>query len=84
MKKKSDAPRIKEQIRPEYEFDYARSRRNRFASRMKQDAVTIVLEPDVARVFDNSESVNRLLRSIITAVPTTASRVANGKRRTIR
>ena len=71
-------------MRPEYEFDYARSRRNRFASRMNQDAVTIVLEPDVAKVFDTSESVNRVLRSIIDAVPTTASPVANGKRRTIR
>jgi hypothetical protein len=56
-------------MRVEYEFDYKKARPNRFASQMKQDAVAVVLEPDVAQVFDTSESVNRLLRSVIAAVP---------------
>jgi hypothetical protein len=36
---------------------------------MGENAVAVVLEPDVAQVFDSSSSVNRLLRSVIAAVP---------------
>jgi hypothetical protein len=84
MKKKSSIRKPKDEMRQEYQFDYAEARPNRFASRMTRDAVTIVLEPDVAEVFGTSESVNRLLRSVISAVPKTGSRVANGKRRSSR
>ena len=56
-------------LRAEYDLDYAQSRQNRFASRMDR-TVAVVLEPDVAAVFDNSESVNRVLRSVISAQPT--------------
>jgi len=58
-------------MRAEYEFDYREAKSNRFASQMTADVVTVVLEPDVAKVFDNSESVNRLLRSVISAIPAT-------------
>ena len=84
MKKKSSTPRIKDDVRPEYQFDYKRGRPNRFASRMKQDAVTVMLEPDVAQVFETSEAVNRLLRSVIAAVPKSGSRIANGRRKSVR
>ncbi len=57
-------------LRAEYEFDYDKSRKNRFAA--GAPAVAVVLEPDVARVFDSSAKVNRLLRSVIKAVPGTA------------
>ena len=56
-------------MRPEYEFDYREAKPNRFASRMQTNAVAVLLEPDVAQVFDSSASVNRLLRSVITALP---------------
>jgi hypothetical protein len=56
-------------MRAEYEIDYREAKLNRFASQMTGDVVTVVLEPDVAKVFDSSESVNRLLRSIISAIP---------------
>ena len=59
----------REDLRPEYQFDYRKSRSNRFAARMGEKAVAVVLEPDVAQVFDSSSSVNRLLRSVIAAVP---------------
>jgi hypothetical protein len=36
---------------------------------MGKGAVAVVLAPDVAQVFDSSKSVNRLLRSVIEAVP---------------
>ena len=80
MKKKSGIPKVKDAMRAEYQFDYKQARPNRFAHRMKQDAVAVVLEPDVAQVFDSSESVNRLLRSVIAAVPAKNLRTTNGKR----
>ena len=58
-----------EDLRPEYRIDYANSRSNRFADRMRGDTVAVVLEPDVAEVFTSAESVNQLLRSVIAAVP---------------
>ena len=56
-------------LRAEYEFNYSRSRPNRFASRLGAQTVAVVLEPDVAQVFDSSRAVNKLLRSIIAATP---------------
>ena len=73
MKKTPRNPKIIDDLRPEYDFDYTQSRPNRFAPRMKGRVVTVVLEPDVAAVFDSSESVNRLLRSIISAIPTSSA-----------
>jgi hypothetical protein len=59
----------RDELRAEYQFDFRKSRPNRFAARVGKDAVAVVLEPDAAQVFDSAESVNRLLRSVIEAVP---------------
>ena len=61
-------------IRREYTFDYDKSRPNRFAPRPGDHVVAVVLEPDVARVFDSSASVNHLLRSVISAFPSRTRR----------
>jgi hypothetical protein len=71
MKKTSRKPGKSDDLRSEYQFDYSRSRANRFASKIERRAVAVVLEPDVAQVFDSSRSVNKLLRSVIAAVPRT-------------
>lgn len=54
-------------MRPEYEFDYSGAKPNRFASRMQRPVVAVVLEKDVAAVFDSSAKVNAQLRSAIVA-----------------
>jgi hypothetical protein len=36
---------------------------------LKGGTVAVVLDPDVASVFRSSESVNALLRSVISALP---------------
>ena len=77
--KASARPEAPDDLRDEYRLDYAQSRPNRFASRMSGTTVAVVLDPDVAAVFDTSESVNRLLRSVISALPTDATRNATGK-----
>ncbi len=58
-----------DEMRPHYDFDYSKSRPNRFASRFAEGAVAVVLAPDVARVFRSSEAVNDFLRSAISAMP---------------
>ena len=47
----------------------SKSQPNRSASKMSGGAVAIVLEADVAAVFKSSEAVNALLRSVISAMP---------------
>jgi hypothetical protein len=54
-------------VRAEYQFDYSQAKPNRFASRLKRPVVAVVLESDVAAVFDSSEKVNAQLRSAIAA-----------------
>jgi hypothetical protein len=56
------------EMRGEYRFDYRKARPNRFASLLKGKTVAVVLDPDVASVFQSSESVNSLLRSVLAAL----------------
>jgi len=75
------AKRRSNKLRPEYAFNYTKSRASRFASRLSVGTVAVVLEPDVAEVFDNSTSVNRLLRSVIAALPSRKGRVRSTRRK---
>ena len=58
-----------DEIRDEYQFDYSKAKPNRFAGKIGQDQLMIVLDPDVAAVFKTPESVNQVLRAIITSMP---------------
>jgi len=57
--------RAVDSIRPEYRFEYSQARPDRFASRMTRPVVAVVLDPDVAAVFNSSAKVNAQLRSAI-------------------
>ncbi len=59
----------RDEMRREYQFNYRKARPNRFAPLLKGKTVAVVLDPDVASVFRSPESVNSLLRSVITALP---------------
>lgn len=61
--------KTKDEIRDEYQFDYAKAKPNRFATRIKKGAVAVILDPDVAEVFRSSDAVNSFLRSIISTLP---------------
>lgn len=61
--------RSKDEMRGDYRFDYAKAKPNRFAGRIKNGAVAVILDPDVASVFRSSEMVNALLRSVIATLP---------------
>jgi uncharacterized protein (DUF4415 family) len=59
-----------DEMRPVYDLDVKRMRPNRFAKRLKgKSVVAVVLDQDVADVFQSSEAVNELLRSVIKAMP---------------
>jgi len=68
-------------MRDDYNFDYSRAKPNRFAAHMKQPVVAVVLEADVASVFDSSAKVNAQLRSIIARRRSKARPVGVAKRR---
>jgi hypothetical protein len=53
----------------EYKFDYKKAKPNRFASRLQDEPLVVVLDPDVAKVFTSTEEVNKALRAIIAAIP---------------
>ncbi len=61
-------------LRPEYRLDCSKAKANRFAGRLGPEPVVILLEPDVAAVFHDGESVNAVLRSIVKALPVDSPR----------
>jgi hypothetical protein len=74
MSTKSTSSRhVRNELRKEYEFDYADSKPNRFAAKLK-DTTVVVLQPDVAEVFRSSKDVNDLLRSAISATGARSSK----------
>lgn len=64
-------------LQPEYRFDYRKAKPNRFASKVRTGSVAVLLDPDVARVFQNAESVNTVLRALLSTMP---ARRTRGKR----
>ena len=52
-------PKRADGLRPEYRFDYATSKPNRFAERLRPGAVAVLLDPDVARVFKTTSGKAR-------------------------
>ena len=65
--KNTDSTESDPDMLPEYDFDYSKSKSNRFAE-LKSNT-TVVLDSDVAAVFTTSEAVNRALRAILSALP---------------
>ena len=62
-------PVLPDEMRREYRFDYTKAKPNRFAAEMGTGTIAVVLDPDVAAVFQSAEAVNALLRSVIAALP---------------
>ncbi|WP_446010462.1 hypothetical protein [Candidatus Electrothrix sp.] len=63
-------------LKPEYNFDYSKARPNRFAERVTEDNVVVVLDSDVAQVFSSAEDVNAVLRALIQNMPKISSPAA--------
>ncbi len=53
-------------LRPEYDFDFSKVARGRYAKRLKTEGSNLVLvDPELAKFFPDSASVNAALRSVI-------------------
>jgi hypothetical protein len=52
------------------EYDFSNARPNRFAKQFarKGGGLLVLIEPDVAEVFDSSRKVNKFLRATLSAV----------------
>ncbi len=52
-----------------YEFDYSKAKPNRFASELKKGGRLVVLDPEVARSFGWSATVNAVLKALLQTMP---------------
>jgi hypothetical protein len=69
MKKQSND--MEDELRPEYDFSQMKNRvRGRYAERYKEGTNLVLLAPDIARAFPDSESVNRALRLLLEVAKT--------------
>jgi hypothetical protein len=66
MKKKPKPRRVAE-MRAEY--DFRGGVRGKYAVRYRQGTNLVLLDPDVAATFPDSEAVNHALRALLSAVP---------------
>ncbi len=54
-------------MKAHYDFDYRKAKPNRFAARLAQERLMVVLDPDIAAIFPTSEAVNEALRVLAAA-----------------
>ncbi|MBI1760982.1 MAG: hypothetical protein HYR56_06040 [Acidobacteria bacterium] len=65
-------PAESQEMLPEYNFDYRQARPNRFAGQLSEERLVALVDQDVAQVFTTAESVNNVLRAVVTALPKAA------------
>jgi hypothetical protein len=63
---------IEDDLRPEYDFDFSKAVRGKHYEAYMRSSNVVVLDPDVAAAFHNSEAVNAALRSMLQFVERTA------------
>jgi hypothetical protein len=61
MQKAKIKPKSKEMLE---EYDFSSGVRGKYAARYPQGVNVVILEPDVAKVFRDSRSVNQVLRAL--------------------
>jgi len=63
---KDRSKKIQDELRPEYNFDYSKAVRGKYYKKLMEEGSNVaVLEPDVAKAFQDSASVNEALRSLL-------------------
>ena len=63
---------LNDELQSEYNFDYSKAFRGKYCKRILEEGSNVViLEPDVAKVFVDSASVNDALRSLLDLTKTT-------------
>ena len=63
---KTKEKRLRDELRPEYAFDYSTAVRGKYYKRILAEGANVVmLEPDVAKAFGDSAAENAALRSLL-------------------
>jgi hypothetical protein len=58
--------RIANELRAEYNFDYSKAMRGKYYRRLLDEGSNVaILDPDIAKSFRDSASVNEALRSLL-------------------
>jgi len=66
------AKKDQDDMLPEYDFDYTKGIRGKYYKRLlKEGSNVVLLDPDVAKAFPDSASVNEALRSLLDLTRTT-------------
>ena len=63
----------------EVEYDFSAGVRGKYAARYKEGSNVVVLDPDVAKIFENSDSVNQALRALAEVIRTHSLQGINKK-----
>ena len=63
---------INDELRPEYDLSTLKRRvKGKYVDRYNEGSNVVLLEPDVAKEFPDSEAVNQALRSLISVIKRT-------------
>ena len=68
MKQKTTPGRrsaVSDDLRPEYRFDYRNAKPNRFAAEAVRGGFVVIVDKDIADVFQTPESIKDILRALI-------------------
>ena len=65
MNKKTDEIRDKDDLRPEYDFDFTKGVRGKYYTPKNTTTVLMRIDPDVSRHFHTAEQLNAALRALI-------------------
>jgi hypothetical protein len=80
---KTKAKKLNGNLRTEYNFNYSKAVRGKYYKRILEEGSNVVmLEPDVAKAFSDSASVNDALRSLLDLTRTTRLLTKSKKRLT--
>lgn len=72
------ANHMNDELRPEYRReDFQTMVRGKYADRMQAASNVVILDPDVAEAFPNTEAVNRALRGLLELARGTVHLAAN-------
>ena len=56
-------------LRPGYSFDYRKAKPNRFAAEAVKGSFMLLVDEDIAEVFQTPESIKNVLRALIATMP---------------
>lgn len=60
------------------EYDFSQGTRGKYAQRFAQGSNVVVLAPEIAEVFADSEAVNKALRLLIEIAGKSVGKIASG------